>query len=112
MPGPLHGYRIVDLTSNVAGPLGTMILGDQGADVIKVEAPDGDSTRSGANRRGGLSGGVLNNNRHKRTVTLDLKNPAAAEAVEGVAAGGAGSARRLTRGAVVPARGSERARLP
>ncbi len=45
MPGPLHGYRIVDLTSNVAGPLATMILGDQGADVIKVEAPDGDSTR-------------------------------------------------------------------
>ena len=45
MPGPLHGYRIVDLTSNVAGPLATMILGDQGADVIKVEAPDiGDAT--------------------------------------------------------------------
>ena len=42
MPGPLHGYRIVDLTSNVSGPLATMILGDQGADVIKVEAPDGD----------------------------------------------------------------------
>ena len=41
MPGPLHGFRVVDLTSNVAGPLGTMILGDQGADIIKVEAPDG-----------------------------------------------------------------------
>ena len=46
MPGPLHGYRIVDLTSNVAGPLGTMILGDQGADVIKVEPPDGDRPRA------------------------------------------------------------------
>ena len=40
MPGPLHGYRIVDLTSNVSGPLATMILGDQGADVIKVEPPE------------------------------------------------------------------------
>ena len=55
MPGPLNGYRIVDLTSNVSGPLATMILADQGADVIKVEAPNGgDSTRSGANRRGGF----------------------------------------------------------
>src|SRR5829696_7336365 len=63
MPGPLHGYRIVDLTSNVAGPLATMILGDQGADVIKVEPPDGDHTRAGANRRGGFSANFLNNNR-------------------------------------------------
>ena len=56
MPGPLHGYRIVDLTSNVSGPLATMILGDQGAEIIKVEAPDGgDHTRAGANRRGGFS---------------------------------------------------------
>jgi crotonobetainyl-CoA:carnitine CoA-transferase CaiB-like acyl-CoA transferase len=76
MPGPLHGYRIVDLTSNVAGPLGTMILGDQGADVIKVEAPDGDSTRSGANRRGGFAAAFLNNNRNKRSIVLNLKDPA------------------------------------
>ena len=87
MPGPLHGYRIVDLTSNVAGPLATMILGDQGADVIKVEAPDGDSTRAGANRRGGFSAGFLNNNRDKRSITLDLKNPAAVEALKRLAAG-------------------------
>src|SRR5437763_4107604 len=87
MPGPLHGFRIVDLTSNVAGPLGTMILGDQGADVIKVEAPDGVSTRAGANRRGGFSAGFLNNNRNKRSVTLDLKNPAAVEALKRLAAG-------------------------
>jgi crotonobetainyl-CoA:carnitine CoA-transferase CaiB-like acyl-CoA transferase len=56
MPGPLHGYRVVDLTSNVSGPLATMILADQGADVIKVENPDGgDATRAAGNRRNGLS---------------------------------------------------------
>src|SRR5881398_2792400 len=87
MPGPLHGYRIVDLTSNVAGPLATMILGDQGADVIKVEAPDGDSTRAGANRRGGFSAGFLNNNRNKRSIALDLKHPAALDALKRLAIG-------------------------
>ena len=75
MPGPLHGFRIVDLTSNVSGPLATMILGDQGADVIKVEAPDGDSTRAGANRRGGFSASFLHNNRNKRSIVLNLKDP-------------------------------------
>ena len=88
MPGPLNGYRIVDLTSNVAGPLATMILGDQGADVIKVEPPpSGDSTRSGANRRGGLTAGFLNNNRNKRSVVLDLKNAAAREVLFRLCAG-------------------------
>jgi len=77
MPGPLHGYRIVDLTSNVAGPLGTMILGDQGADVIKVEPPEGDSTRAGAKGRGGFNASFLNNNRNKRSIVLNLKDPAA-----------------------------------
>src|SRR5216683_4612474 len=88
MPGPLHGFRIVDLTSNVSGPLATMILADQGADVIKVEAPDGgDSTRTGANRRGGFSAGFLNNNRNKRSIVFDLKNPAALDALKRLAAG-------------------------
>src|SRR5258708_26491294 len=77
MPGPLHGFRIVDLTSNVAGPLGTMICGDQGADVIKVEAPEGDSTRAGANRRGGFTAPLLNNNRNKRSLVPNLKDPPA-----------------------------------
>ena len=82
MAGPLHGYRIVDLTSNVAGPLATMILGDQGADVIKVEAPDGgDATRGGADRRGGFSASFLNNNRNKRSIVLDLKTAAGREAL-------------------------------
>jgi crotonobetainyl-CoA:carnitine CoA-transferase CaiB-like acyl-CoA transferase len=87
MPGPLHGYRIVDLTSNVAGPLATMILGDQGADVIKVEAPDGgDHTRAGANRRGGFAASFLNNNRNKRSIILNLKDPGGLRALLHLAA--------------------------
>src|SRR3954466_5182376 len=88
MPGPLHGYRVVALTSMISGPLATMILADQGADVIKVEPPaGGDSTRSGANRRGGLTAGFLNNNRNKRSIVLDLKNPSALEVLKRLAAG-------------------------
>jgi crotonobetainyl-CoA:carnitine CoA-transferase CaiB-like acyl-CoA transferase len=74
MPGPLHGYRVVDLTSMVSGPQATMLLADQGADVIKVENPQGgDHTRAAANRRGGFSASFLNNNRNKRSIVLDLK---------------------------------------
>ena len=88
MPGPLHGYRVVDLTSNVAGPLATMILGDQGADIIKVEAPDGgDATRAGGNRRAGFTASFLNNNRNKRSIVLDLKNAGGREALLRLAAG-------------------------
>src|SRR5206468_3189291 len=85
MPGPLYGYRIVDLTSNVAGPLATMILADQGADVIKVEAPDGgDATRAGGNRR---TASFLNNNRNKRSIVLDLKTAGGMQALLRLAAG-------------------------
>jgi crotonobetainyl-CoA:carnitine CoA-transferase CaiB-like acyl-CoA transferase len=82
MPGPLDGYRIIDLTSMISGPLATMILADQGADVIKVENPDGgDHTRAANNRRNGFSASFLNNNRNKRSVALDLKRPAALAAL-------------------------------
>ncbi len=85
--GPLHGFRIVDLTSNISGPLATMILADQGADVIKVENPQGgDHTRASANRRGGFSATFLNNNRNKRSIVLDLKTDAARDAVLKLAA--------------------------
>jgi len=74
MPGPLSGYRIIDLTQNVAGPLATMILADQGAEVIKVEPLDGgDHTRLGGNRRADFSASFLNNNRNKRSICIDLK---------------------------------------
>ena len=75
MPGPLHGIRIVDLTSVVSGPSATMLLADQGADVIKVESLAGDFTRHVSNRRGGMAANYLNNNRNKRAVALDLKDP-------------------------------------
>ena len=73
--GTLKGIRIIDLTSMLSGPWATMILADQGADVIKVEMPgQGDHTRTGGNRRGGLSANFLNLNRNKRSIALDLKS--------------------------------------
>jgi crotonobetainyl-CoA:carnitine CoA-transferase CaiB-like acyl-CoA transferase len=72
--GPLDGIRIVDLTSMLSGPWATMILADQGADVIKVETIDqGDHTRSLGNRSNGFAAQFLNLNRNKRSVTIDLK---------------------------------------
>jgi len=76
MSGPLSGLRIIDLTMVVSGPMATMILGDQGADVIKVETPGvGDFVRATGNRQGGLPATFLNSNRNKRSITIDLKNP-------------------------------------
>ena len=76
MSGPYEGIRIVDLSAMLSGPWAASILGDQGADVIKVEAPGrGDHTRAFGNRRGGLSSAFLNINRNKRSITLDLKKP-------------------------------------
>ena len=81
MPGPLEGVRVIDLSSMISGPLTGMILADQGADVIKVEAPMGDSARHVATRRGGFSASFLNNNRNKRSVVLDLKKDGARDAL-------------------------------
>ena len=77
MPGPLDGIRIVDLTTMISGPSATMMLADQGADVIKVENPagGGDHTRHVSNRKGGSRHSFLNNNRNKRSVALNLKDP-------------------------------------
>lgn len=88
MPGPLDGYRIIDLTSMISGPLATMTLGDQGADVIKVEPPGiGDYVRAGGNRSGGLHAAFLNNNRNKRSITIDLKDEQGRDLLMRLAAG-------------------------
>lgn len=74
MPGPLDGIRILDVTTVISGPFATMLLGDQGADVIKVEsvlAPD--HARGAGHGQNQFSATFLNNNRNKRAVTLDLK---------------------------------------
>lgn len=76
MPGPLDGVRIVDLTTMASGPLATAILADQGADVIKVEAPGrGDGLRHIGPSRGGLSAIFSSFNRNKRSIVIDLREP-------------------------------------
>ncbi len=88
MPGPLDGYRVIDLTTMVSGPFATMMLGDQGAEVIKVEAPGrGDHVRAGGNRSGGLPANFINNNRNKRSIALDLKHPDGCDVLMRLAAG-------------------------
>jgi len=75
MTGPLTGYRIVELTSMLTGPWAASMLGDQGADVIKVEVPGvGDHTRAVGVQRHGLSSNFLNINRSKRSITINLKS--------------------------------------
>ncbi|MBL93995.1 MAG: Acetyl-CoA:oxalate CoA-transferase [Alphaproteobacteria bacterium MarineAlpha3_Bin5] len=76
MEGPLKGVRVIDLTTMISGPFATMILGDQGADVIKVERPGGgDQMRRYGRNSGALSAPFVNNNRNKRSITIDLKSP-------------------------------------
>jgi len=76
MAGPLSGYRIVDVTQMVSGPMATQILADQGADVIKVEPPaTGDLTRALGGSRRGIAPTFAIINRNKRSIVIDLKEP-------------------------------------
>ena len=79
--GPLAGVKIIDLTSVMMGPYATMLLGDYGADVIKVESREGDVMRHAAPMKHPRMGAMyLQGNRNKRSIVLDLKKPEAREA--------------------------------
>lgn len=80
--GPLAGIKVVEWGTNFAVPLATMALADQGASVIKIESPSGDSTRHAtAHRNGikGLSASFVVANRNKRSIALDMKKPGAVD---------------------------------
>jgi crotonobetainyl-CoA:carnitine CoA-transferase CaiB-like acyl-CoA transferase len=87
MPGPLDGIRVIDLTTMIAGPFATMMLADQGAEVIKIEGPArGDQVREAGTQNNGLSASFVNNNRNKRSVTIDLKSPRGAAVLKRLSA--------------------------
>jgi crotonobetainyl-CoA:carnitine CoA-transferase CaiB-like acyl-CoA transferase len=73
LAGALDGVRVLDLTTMVAGPVATMMLADQGADVIKVESPSGDLMRHLSRGRNGMNASFLACNRNKRSLAVDLK---------------------------------------
>ncbi|MBT5667575.1 MAG: CoA transferase, partial [Rhodospirillaceae bacterium] len=82
--GPLEGVRVIDMTTVVVGPICGRTLADQGAEVIKVEAPGGDLLRTMAqgSRNPGMSGKFMNFNRNKRSICLNLKHPDGLEAMK------------------------------
>src|SRR5215469_1652846 len=83
MAGPLDGFRIVDVTQMVSGPMATMILADQGADVIKIEPPgSGDLTRALAASKRAMSPMFAVLNRNKKSIVIDLKKPRGVELLQ------------------------------
>jgi crotonobetainyl-CoA:carnitine CoA-transferase CaiB-like acyl-CoA transferase len=85
--GPLAGFRILDLSSVVSGPFCTMLLGDLGADIIKIEAPEGDTLRTFSRpQKNGMSVGFLSFNRNKRSIVIDLQKDKGRDLVRRLAA--------------------------
>jgi len=87
--GPLAGYRVLEFGTNVSAPFAAMLLGDQGADVIKVETAGGDQTRGAGSLRSGVAGissYFMNVNRNKRSIVVDLKAADGLAAVSALAA--------------------------
>lgn len=82
--GPLADVTIADFTSNMSGPYATMILGDQGANVVKIEPPEGDPIRRIGTQSGGLSAYFANLNRSKRSVVMDLRVSGAQLALDAI----------------------------
>ena len=87
MAGALAGIRVVDLTEYIAGPYCTMMLADMGADVVKIERPEGDTWRHTAPLAPYESRGFLGVNRGKRSIALDLERPEGREVARKLAAG-------------------------
>ena len=84
--GPLEGIRVLDMSTMMAGPYGATLLGDLGADVIKIESHYGDESRHLGPERDGERSAFLSLNRNKRAVVLDLRRPSAQEAFSRLAA--------------------------
>lgn len=85
--GPLAGLRVLDLSSVIFGPLASQILADYGAEVVKIEPPEGDSTRhTGPTNEPGMAAMFLGANRSKKSVALNLKQPAAQAALQALLA--------------------------
>ena len=87
MPGPLEGIKVVDLSQVVAGPVATMLLSDQGAEIIKVEPFEGDILRRGMHfEKNGMNSLTVNCNRGKQSIAVDMKRPEGLELVRRLAA--------------------------
>lgn len=84
--GPLAGYKVLEFAANYTAPFGSMLLGDQGADVIKVEALTGDQMRYSTSARNGVASAYVNGNRNKRGISLNMKDPRSVEIFKKLAA--------------------------